>query len=244
MKSKYWIKLWHEILDDPKMGRMTDRLFRRTIQLFLIAGELEMDGYLPPVSDIAWRLRLSEEELETDLADLASMGIVNKNNGNWHITNFEKRQEAVSGAERVKRHRERKQKQQYYGTGNNTVTTCYGDTDTELTETEKNTANADTSIPSNLGEWLKKLKNGSNKQAILLGMTKTLYPDLVEYPSYSYIGKTARDVGGAGRLAALLWECVPRDPKGDILSYIRQFSKGKPELSRDVNEELEKAGYV
>ena len=186
-------------------------------------------------------LVLSEE---TDMADLASMGIVNKNNGNWHVTNFEKRQEAISGAERVKRHRERKQKQQYYGNGNDTVTTCYGDTDTELTETEKNTANADTGIPSNLGEWLKLLKNGSNKQAILMRMTKTLYPDLVEYPKYSYIGKVARDVGGAGRLAALLWECVPRDPKGDILSYIKQYSKGNKELSRDVNEELEKAGYV
>ena len=25
MASRYWIKLYHEILDDPKMGRLTDR---------------------------------------------------------------------------------------------------------------------------------------------------------------------------------------------------------------------------
>ena len=27
---KYWIKLYHEILDDPKMGRLSDRTWRRT----------------------------------------------------------------------------------------------------------------------------------------------------------------------------------------------------------------------
>ena len=41
MGAKFWIKLYHEILDDPKMGRMPDRLWRRTIELFLLAGELD-----------------------------------------------------------------------------------------------------------------------------------------------------------------------------------------------------------
>jgi len=29
MGSPYWIKLYHEILNDPKMGRLPDRLWRR-----------------------------------------------------------------------------------------------------------------------------------------------------------------------------------------------------------------------
>ena len=44
MASRYWIKLYHEILEDPKMGRLSDRQFRRVIELFLLAGDCEMDG--------------------------------------------------------------------------------------------------------------------------------------------------------------------------------------------------------
>jgi len=37
--SKLWIKLYHEILDDPKMCKLSDRLYRRVMELFLLAGE-------------------------------------------------------------------------------------------------------------------------------------------------------------------------------------------------------------
>lgn len=30
--ANYWIKLYHEILDDPLMATMPDRLWRRTIE--------------------------------------------------------------------------------------------------------------------------------------------------------------------------------------------------------------------
>ena len=39
MPSKYWIKLYHEVLDDPKMARLPDRLYRRCIEVFLLAGK-------------------------------------------------------------------------------------------------------------------------------------------------------------------------------------------------------------
>jgi len=115
MASKYWAKLWIEILDDPKMGRMTDRLFRRTIELILLAKELDQEGLLPPPPDIAWRLRLKEDDLLTDLADLASVGVVHHERGNWIVTNFNKRQSKIPGAERVRLHRESQKKDIYYG---------------------------------------------------------------------------------------------------------------------------------
>lgn len=116
MTSKYWIKLYIEILDDAKMGTMTDRQFRRTMQLFLLAGELNGSGELPPVSDMAWRLRMGAEELETDLADLASAGIVHKVDGLWIVTKFEDRQRASTGTERWQRWQERQRKKNYYQT--------------------------------------------------------------------------------------------------------------------------------
>ena len=131
MGSKYWIKLYIEILDDPKMGRLTDRLAWRTIQLFLLAGDINGSGKLPSVDDMSWRLRLKPEELETDLADLASSGIVHKDNDHWIVTKFEDRQAPVSDAERMRRYRGRKQKALYYGNepSDDTVTIRNVDTD-------------------------------------------------------------------------------------------------------------------
>jgi DNA repair exonuclease SbcCD nuclease subunit len=116
MASKYWIKLYHEILDDHKMGRMPDRLWRRTIELFLIAGEHDLEGELPCLEDIAWRLRLDEEELRDDLAYLQNLGIITIEDGIYIVEKFAERQSAMSGTERVRRYRDSKKKQEYNDT--------------------------------------------------------------------------------------------------------------------------------
>lgn len=110
MASKYWLKLYHEILDDPKMGVMSDRLWRRAIETFLLAGENDDEGFLPSLDDMAWRLRLTSEELESDLVELAKCGVVSQTDGLWLVTRFKERQSKVSGAERTRRYRERKRK--------------------------------------------------------------------------------------------------------------------------------------
>lgn len=114
MAAKYWIKLYIEILDDPKMGRMSEVLFARCIKLFLLAGDTEQDGGLPPLSDMAWRLRLDEEQLESDLYELQKLGIVEYQDGQWFVCHFAERQEAMKPAEKMRRQRAEKQKEQYY----------------------------------------------------------------------------------------------------------------------------------
>lgn len=114
MPSKYWLKLYHEMLDDPKMGRLPDRLYRRTIELFLLAGDMDAVGHLPPLADIAWRLRIPEDALLEDLRGLAEVGIVAEYESGWLVVNFAKRQAPVPGAERVARYRERQRDDQYY----------------------------------------------------------------------------------------------------------------------------------
>lgn len=115
MASHYWIKLYHEILDDPKMGRLRDSLWRRVIECFLMAGEMQADGYLPALEDMAWRLHTNAEMLEAELSELARIGILDQRDGGWFVVNFEERQSAMSAAERAKRWRERQRKQDYYG---------------------------------------------------------------------------------------------------------------------------------
>lgn len=115
MAANYWIKLYHEILDDPKMATLPDRLWRRTIELFLCAGRLGKTGQLPPTNQLAWVLRTSTDELELDLRQIELTGIIKRNQDGWIVCQFAKRQAAVSDAERQRQHRDRSQKNQYYG---------------------------------------------------------------------------------------------------------------------------------
>lgn len=114
--ADYWIKLYHEILDDPKMATLPDRLWRRAVEIFLLAGKLSKDksGILPETKQLAWLLRIPSEELEFDLIQLASTGIIKSFDGGWVVVNFNKRQAATTSTERSQYHRERKQKQEYY----------------------------------------------------------------------------------------------------------------------------------
>jgi len=109
MKSYKWIKLYHEVLDDPKMGKMSDHLWRRTIEFFLLAGKAERGGELPPIEDMVWTLRTTEKEIMKCLGELEALGIVTLGEV-ISVTNFEKRQESyLTDAEKQQRHREKQQ---------------------------------------------------------------------------------------------------------------------------------------
>ena len=118
--ADYWIKLYLEILDDPKMATLPDRLWRRSIEIFLIAGKLSRDksGQLPETNQLAWLLRMSTDDLMLDLNQLCNAGIINKNAEGWKVVNFEKRQSKVSDADRKRHQRERDQKNEYYSPDN------------------------------------------------------------------------------------------------------------------------------
>ena len=120
MGAKFWIKLYHEILDDPKMGRMPDRLWRRTIELFLLAGELDQEGLLPSVHDMSWRLRVNDDALQDDLNLLISYGIVTVEGDAFTVTKFAERQKAMTPSERAARDRAAKKNAVYYGESEST----------------------------------------------------------------------------------------------------------------------------
>ena len=105
MTGRYWIKLWIETLDDPKVAILPDRLWRRWVEILLLAKTEGDEGVLPELRMMAWRLRRSEEEIESDLVELARPGLVEQRNGSWIIPNFAKRQAPTDGAERVRMHR-------------------------------------------------------------------------------------------------------------------------------------------
>lgn len=240
MQSYHWIKLYHEILHDPKMGRLPDRAWRRAIEMFLLAGENGRDGTLPPISDIAWKLRTAEAELVAELETLEEFGIIQQEDAEtWIVTNFEDRQAPMDDAERKRRQRERDRKQEYYSHESVTedVTEPVTD-DVTIRDTDKNRIDkmreekiqesgedAGPDGPSTFADWQSLIEpENSNRPAILRDMHLSLYPGR-DPPSFGYIGKVARKVGGAGRLAELLWQNSTRPPTGDVLAYVQGVAK-------------------
>ncbi len=101
------------------------------------------------------------------------------------------------------------------------------------------------SLPSTFAEWYKAVEDSDNRAAVLRQMCEVLYPNR-DPPDYGYLGKVAKRVGGAGRLADLLWQHSTRPPTGDLLAYIQRVAKGKgPKQPSEPVEEVPLAtGWV
>jgi len=113
MKSKFWIKLWHETLDDDKVGMLSDKLFRRLIQCFLLAGIEDRGGFLPNLSRIAWRMHIPSDEVQSDLVELQSNGFLDFVDDRWYVKNFSKRQANIDSSKRMQAFRDRMRSKQY-----------------------------------------------------------------------------------------------------------------------------------
>lgn len=106
--KRSWIKLYIEMLEDPQTGRLGDHLWRRLVELFLLAGRNGNDGLLPPVPDMVWRLRVSAEELTCSLQALAEAGVVQETPQGWLVNHFAETQSAMPVDERMRQYRDRK----------------------------------------------------------------------------------------------------------------------------------------
>lgn len=115
MRSFFWIKLHHAILDDPKMGLLPDALWRRVIELFLLAGEKHEQGVLPPLREMVWRVHTTEEILTEELVQLSEVGIVEQRDSGWFVTDFARLQAPTPSTERSQNHRERQRRLTYKG---------------------------------------------------------------------------------------------------------------------------------
>jgi hypothetical protein len=73
-----------------------------------------MGGLLPPVNDMAWTFRTTEEVLLADLVDLSKVGIVTLKGDRWIVTHFADRQDPITPAEGMARLRDRRHKTEYY----------------------------------------------------------------------------------------------------------------------------------
>lgn len=108
------MKLYLEVLEDPKLATLPDRLWRRVIEIFIIAKKNNQDGALPETDIMAWMLRTNIEDLIMELSQIEKTGIIQQTAGRWFVTDFVKRQGPSSEAERKRQQRERTHQEQYY----------------------------------------------------------------------------------------------------------------------------------
>jgi|GEM_PF-2963306 len=99
-----WFRLYSEFASDPKVQSMSEALQRRLVMLLCLRCS---NGLVTLQDDeIAFALRISEEELAQSKSVFIRKGFVNEN---WEFINWDKRQYVSdSSAARVAKHRNKK----------------------------------------------------------------------------------------------------------------------------------------
>lgn len=101
-----WLRLYAEILDNPKIQLLPDKHFRWWVNLICLAKL--GDGKLPDLKATAWRLRRSEKETTEAIAALVEAGLLDNLDGSVTPHDWSEHQyTSDSSAERVKRYREK-----------------------------------------------------------------------------------------------------------------------------------------
>lgn len=129
-----WLRLYDDLVDDPKVQRLPGEMFKALINLWCITSQ--NDGVLPPSIDIAFKLRISLSKVEATLAGLRNAGLIDDDgNGSLAPHNWDGRQfKSDVSTERVKRFRKRPRN----------VSVTVSETPTETApETEQNRAESE-----------------------------------------------------------------------------------------------------
>ena len=105
-----WLRLWTDLLDDPKIKGLTDLEFRVFVCLLCFASECEKNGNIPhSLDDISWRLRLQKSDLEPVILSLKTQKILIQNTNGIKFKNWKKRQPKSDNVlERVKKFRQKR----------------------------------------------------------------------------------------------------------------------------------------
>ncbi|MFP5211944.1 MAG: hypothetical protein ACLGPL_01055 [Acidobacteriota bacterium] len=102
-----WLRLYSELIDDPKQAKMSDKTFRIFVLLMCLAREQQKDGKISlDEKDIAWRLRCTERQVKAATKELVALEIISIDFDGLTFLNLGKRQfQSDNVNERVKRYR-------------------------------------------------------------------------------------------------------------------------------------------
>lgn len=102
-----WFRVYEDMVDDPKVQRLPAPLFKTLVNLWCLASS--HGGALPSVSDIAFKLRVSEAVAGKAIRDLISAGLIDEFEDCYRPHNWNGRQfKSDSSTTRVQKHRNAK----------------------------------------------------------------------------------------------------------------------------------------
>lgn len=106
MKS-LWLRLYTEVLNDPKVQRLPAEVFKTYINLLCLAKDTDQGGDLPKLEDIAFSLRITEEQALLHLEILGEAGLIDDEHTihGWAQRQYESDGDPTA-AERKRRQRE------------------------------------------------------------------------------------------------------------------------------------------
>lgn len=112
MAGKRWLRLYVEILNDPKVQRLSPHLFRTWVNLLALAGQ--NNGRLPGTSDIAFHLRMSTSDASSHIDDLILAELIDVHpDRSMSPHNWDRRQfvsDCGTSSERVRKFRQKRAK--------------------------------------------------------------------------------------------------------------------------------------
>ncbi len=109
----YWLKLYTEIIDDPKYHRLSDQAKIGMIELMVVAKKCNRNGELPSIEDICFYTRRPVEWWGKVIAELEKIEFVINSENSVIIRKFAERQKAVNEAERQKLSREIRHRKEF-----------------------------------------------------------------------------------------------------------------------------------
>jgi len=150
MASKsLWLRLYTEVLNDPKVQRLDGETFKGWINLLCIAKESNGNGDLPELTDIAFYLRTDAEAASQLMQRLVDAGLIDHDGERYVMHGWNQRQyesdSDPTAIERKRRERDRKRDVKDNVTDMSRVTSrtshgqCHANVTRTETETEKET---------------------------------------------------------------------------------------------------------
>jgi hypothetical protein len=102
-----WFRVHVDLVDDPKVQRLDPALFKALINLWCLTSS--NDGVLPPIHEIAFKLRMKPEKAQRVLAELRAAGLIDDDERGTRPHNWDGRQFIGEvSTPRVKRFRQRR----------------------------------------------------------------------------------------------------------------------------------------
>jgi hypothetical protein len=123
-----WFRLYNDVVHDPKVQDLSPKMFKFWINLLCLTSK--HNGFLPPLTEISFALRLTEMKVQEGLDQLSLARLIDNTPQGLRPHGWDNRQFKSDGStERVKRFRER--------SGNVTVTVNETGPEQNRTDTEQ-----------------------------------------------------------------------------------------------------------